>query len=1652
MTRQKRSATALLTLFLLINSIFDWQAFAAPQASEDRPAAPEAHVAEAQPAVRRIGLASAPGGGAFQAVLDAAPEAVSRAFLVYELAGVSGWTATVRSINGLPAEGGFGAVPASGTALQVEEINPRWLRQGLNRIVFLPAPAAGPAPSGPASLRERDGLGAPDGSVPYTVRNLRIVYLDGAVRPAPRLRITHPVKGEGEEAGAVLRGFVEPASLPAGPAELFVNGAYVPGAVSQPDGSFAVFVPRSAPDGEAWAIEVEVVYPDGTRIRRTVAVRPVGGKPESQAPKGEDDEDAAAKALSEQTDAKAGAVDESSVPLPDEPAGESFSPNSIRELAKADPAAEIVQIAPPEAGPAGDARLGFPLVVPPGRHGLHPDLAIEYNSANGDGWLGLGWDLRLPSIEVSTLFGVPRYDGSERYLIDGDQLAATSDPGVFVRRVEGPFQRIFRRGDGPASYWWEVTDKDGVRHVYGQSAQARLRDPRTGDTFRWLLERTVDLHGNTVDYTYATDSGADGEPWVQVYPARIDYTGVQGQGAFYHVVFGLDGGERPDRISSGRPGFKTYTRRRLATVDVLAGDALVRRYALQYRVGDFQKSLLEAVAVTGEGGAAEFYRHTFDYIPMAAEGDGYAGFAEPQAWGGLRGSADFSSSFHIGGGAHGFAGLGPPECQPHAGVQAGGGGTDTSVRVRFLDVNGDGLPDRLDENGNVDLNRYDPAADPAGTGPGRFDSASFPGAATLEHTSEWSLDVGIGVHAELGITAALDTSWAWNHSNDDRVMADVNGDGRPDLVSTADGFGVRINDGNAFRARSDWSGYGAGGLSLGNPQEEEDVKEGFRLSDALRQLRLPFSGRVTLGGAVQKKAAGGDGVTASIYRNGSRVWRHEIASSDTTACAPGPGDSCGGGLSLDVNAGDSLYFLAGSRRETSADALLWAPVVAYDGTDTGAREPYGARVYVFDGAGDFRLAGYKGASWASPAAGTVRLTGPIVKQVTSDDVVVTVARSRDLLSPVYSRRLGASETGTFDEVPPIEVRQGEALFLRVSSTTPVDSARVQWTPTATFEGATDPGQLPDELRTQKARVLFAVPRLLPANDPTRSWIAPSTGEKTFAVSWDPKGTSGAVLYVQGVNRLLDRRELPASKTSFSVKVNASGGEPVFFTLLVRGSGDAGELKIDGGVPVNRRYPSDAEQNVLSGGWHGWFYGDWNGDVPFSPAGLTPPADEEDTASYVPGVPHPEGTDGFGEPAWTASGFDLYLAAEGVKPSRQGANAAGILDQASGAAPGGGLSVLRKTSAKTWGAEAGAGAGLAISLGESRTDVDLLDMNGDRYPDQVSSSGVRFSNGRDGFGPLAGFPGMSSAVRSSDEGSVSTSIGLGLNFTKKNGQGETTGVLSTLPSVGSTVALSQVSHDLVDVNGDGLPDRVSMPPGSGAVQVELNLGYRFGAPESWSLPKWDAGVDRCQDAVDYLSSGIAGITSLDTLNGLSFTRSSALHAGVAFGPFGGGAVTTLARTLVDLADVNGDGLPDHVSKEQGEDFFRVKLNLGDRWDGERPWYVPGWGTSIGDGYNPLDIFSCLDALSFNGNVEGQGSIGAPICIPLIPPTPVVGLQIEISAQGFGSTGSGLQLFLQDLDGDGLADHVLKKAGDPNVYVKRNQAERVNLLSGVHRPLG
>ncbi|HEX7653830.1 MAG TPA: SpvB/TcaC N-terminal domain-containing protein, partial [Verrucomicrobiae bacterium] len=56
---------------------------------------------------------------------------------------------------------------------------------------------------------------------------------------------------------------------------------------------------------------------------------------------------------------------------------------------------------------SGRFSYGVPLKVPPGRSGTEPKLALDYNSAQGNSWVGVGWSLELGAIVRNTKQGVP---------------------------------------------------------------------------------------------------------------------------------------------------------------------------------------------------------------------------------------------------------------------------------------------------------------------------------------------------------------------------------------------------------------------------------------------------------------------------------------------------------------------------------------------------------------------------------------------------------------------------------------------------------------------------------------------------------------------------------------------------------------------------------------------------------------------------------------------------------------------------------------------------------------------------------------------------------------------------------------------------------------------------------------------------------------------------------------------------------------------------------------------------------------------------------------------------------------------------------------------------------------------------------------------
>jgi hypothetical protein len=443
----------------------------------------------------------------------------------------------------------------------------------------------------------------------------------------------------------------------------------------------------------------------------------------------------------------------STVTVPEHPENVSFNPNQIKGISTAGASAKVNLIAPPGASSSGDNGLSYPIEVPPGRLGLAPQLGVSYSSSAGDGWLGVGWDLQVGSITVDTRWGVPRYDAgkeTETYLLNGEQLTpvahrgapiARSSERVFHTRVEGGFAQIVRHGSDPKSYRWEVTDKSGAHYFYGAlpgasgpDAGATLLDG-LGNVFMWGLQEVRDLHGNFVRYHYTRvdDAGVapglegGSEPGRNLYVSKITYTGSGATEGRYSVTFvrdrDLNEALRVDKAIDARGGFKRVTADLLRQVEVKldtgppedpgAASVLVRRYDLTYRTGAFKKTLLASIAQFDDQGVL-FNTHEFSYfddVPRDGQGN-YQAFQSADwtvpgdglndatvdltpANAGKASALNANSS--LGGGGHlylGWAATGPSK-SGSLGVKVGGEHSSSDGVLALVDVDGDGLPDKV---------------------------------------------------------------------------------------------------------------------------------------------------------------------------------------------------------------------------------------------------------------------------------------------------------------------------------------------------------------------------------------------------------------------------------------------------------------------------------------------------------------------------------------------------------------------------------------------------------------------------------------------------------------------------------------------------------------------------------------------------------------------------------------------------------------------------------------------------------------------------------------------------------------------------------------------------------------------------------------------
>ncbi|OQW91171.1 MAG: hypothetical protein BWK78_05340, partial [Thiotrichaceae bacterium IS1] len=231
--------------------------------------------------------------------------------------------------------------------------------------------------------------------------------------------------------------------------------------------------------------------------------------------------------------------------------------------------------------------------------------------------------------------------------------------------------------------------------------------------------------------------------------------------------------------------------------------------------------------------------------------------------------------------------------------------------------------------------------------------------------------------------------------------------------------------------------------------------------------------------------------------------------------------------------------------------------------------------------------------------------------------------------------------------------------------------------------------------------------------------------------------------------------------------------------------------------------------------------------------------------------------------------------------------------------------------------------------------------------------------------------------------------------------DSTNLLAAVSNSKST-GNSDVKFDLLDVNGDGLPDRLSVND-EGELFVELNLGYSFALPEFWGKADINKGQNNDEETPTTTTNEETGDISVKTKGD---TNSKVIHS---------------------LADINGDGLLDIVLADS--ETLTVQFNTGTGFTASAvPWSKSGISVSGGKsrGDSSQVIFNVPLGTASMGEEQSTTSSGKSLSHQ----------EIQVNT---------------DMDGDGYPDYV-ESSDESSIKVRLNQIGRTHLLKTVQNPLG
>jgi RHS repeat-associated protein len=1390
---------------------------------------------------------------------------------------------------------------------------------------------------------------------------------------------------------------------------------------------------------------------------------------------------------------------------PEAPEVEGFVPTTMSKRPAAEPLAGLPLIEPPSANSGGTAELSYPLALPAGRNGMQPALALTYSSGGGDGWLGAGWDIATPKITVETRWGVPRYNPakeSDIYLYNGNQLVTKDNGGhfdpmphrtntwqkrkpsgtQFFPRIEGAFDSIVRRGSHVWSYWWEVTDRSGVKYYYGKSHSADTADEAAtlhddqGNIAEWYLTEIRDLYGNAVRYYYTDHSSGNGKEKCLL---RINYTGFGSNTGHYDVVFETEAANA-GKQNDCRYGFRKDNSRLLKTVKIKYDGRTIGAYLFGYDNGDstmYRNRLygfglvdsnqynnsqsidtkIDAIHTAGlrtyisSQDYPNLWYYDFDYYnaPDAAhqfgnettidlEDDNVRSdfLTDPFNISGMGGAtalgATKGGSIGIGGGA----GVG---CGANVALTtfSGGGSYNASWgkstgMLTLMDLDGDGLPDKVFRKSDgvyyrkhirdsETTHHYAPAEKVEGI---------------EEFLEEKSFSSTWGIQASVAV-AGVNGSYGTDKSRTRVYFSDVNGDGLPDLV-TPDG--VKFNQ-----------------LENGVP-------------------------------TFTTTAAADGTVTTNSMPCGRII--HDGAVSDSILCRIEKEEVCRG--TINETYAPLMERLLGGDELTESElaALLSSSGVdeeceeCFRGTghhieyDRFTKEFVCCRLTtICEGNGEPQLDAVR--VWVAPISGNIQITSTLQMDNSgntphnADGVWCSIQHESNVSDQgdrlqsaasdtLWSIGLAKDDNSQHTKNIQLTVAEGDVLMFRLNSKNNRNADNILWDNTIEY---TNTPQNNDRYGKADYRYNSGEDFVMSDNSYFQAVTA-----GTVRLKDNPQIASGDTalykVYKNGMlarldtlrsnrNVVIDTQMTVAKDDSIKIEIAALHSDSIQWDAVtsyptIDFTPNTGDTLIKEPVHydfvpkllINRMF-SDVHHSLfgpLYRGWGQFAYLNDSTDAPGSPilfdqlivpdyqgyssVGNNSLPTVTDTSyngisSALAGSYNPVGgttrfvamTANAITKGWMGYGNTTHVM--GLKMSNvrriattlpQGADP-GLMEEMDSPIPqtisGGNANFVEKES-RSHPFNVGFTLASTYGINSSRTtnyiSLDYLDLNGDRYPDVVSGNSVQYSMPWGGLGTLT--PLFTDVRTSGKTHARGGSFGRDYPKTERTTSNAPRKAKFTTSGDGSANGTKADDHSVkgwLDVNGDGLPDMVY---NNGT--VALNTGYGLLPPENWNMVELRVG--------ESLSGSLSA-----SVSPISLTLFNVMDGSIS----GGIGMNLSANNSTSVyQDVNGDGLPDCITEQNGVVY--VNYNKGNG-----TWTARATLANVDEISRGENFGENLSAGFTAGFTWGWAKITG-----------------SLNASG-GHSFNRETAALADINGDGLPDYVTSD-GEDRMKVRYNQGGKANLL--------